>query len=163
MDLVATQVMRRSVQTVPANLPLPDLERAFVESGVTGFPVVDGEQLVGVVSRSDIVRQLDLEHETAERTSDFYCDAAGFHELPAGTAEAISGRVGERMEHLTVAEVMHRQLFAVGPDQPLRSIAERMVDHHIHRVLVTHEGRLLGVITTTDFVRLYAEGRLKPV
>ena len=36
-----------------------------------------------------------------------------------------------------------------------------MVDNNIHRVLVTQEGKLLGLISTTDFVRLYAEGRIK--
>jgi CBS domain-containing protein len=66
------------------------------------------------------------------------------------------------MEHLTVGDVMHRQLFAVSPDQPLRAVAETMVDNGIHRVLVTREGRLLGVISTSDFVRLYAQGRIKP-
>lgn len=58
MDLVATELMRRDVQTASASMSLPELERAFVESGVSGFPVVDGEQVVGVVSRSDIVVRL---------------------------------------------------------------------------------------------------------
>ena len=161
MDMVATEIMRRSIQTVPTTMALPELERAFVQAKVSGFPVVDGDQLVGVVSRSDIVRQLDLEHQTAQRTSDFYFDAGGFHELSLATNVEIADRVGERIEQLTVGEVMHRQLFAVPPDQPLRAIAETMVDNNIHRVLVTQEGKLLGLISTTDFVRLYAEGRIK--
>ena len=142
-------------------MALPELERAFVRAKVSGFPVVDGDQVVGVVSRSDIVHQLDLEHQTAQRTSDYYCDTGGFHELPVATNVEIAGRVGERMEQLTVGDVMHRQVFAVPPDQSLRAIAETMVDNNIHRVLVTQEGRLLGLISTTDFVRLYAEGRIK--
>jgi len=162
MDLVATELMRHDVQTVPASMPLPDLERAFVDSGVSGFPVVDGDQVVGVVSRSDIVRQLDLERQTAQRTSDFYRDDTGFHEIPLETIAQLAGRIGERMEQLTVRDVMHRQLFAVSPEQPLRAIAENMVDNSIHRVLVTREGKLQGIISTTDFVRLYAQGRLKP-
>lgn len=161
MDMVATEIMRRSIQTVPTTMALPELERAFVQAKVSGFPVVDGDQVVGVVSRSDIIRQLDLEHETAQRTSDFYFDAGGFHEIPLATSVEVADRVGERMEHLAVRDVMHRQVFAVPPDQTLRAIAETMVDNNIHRVLVTQEGRLLGLISTTDFVRLYAEGRIK--
>lgn len=162
MDLIATEVMRQHVQTVPASMPLPDLERAFVEVGVSGFAVVEGDQVVGVVSRTDIVRQLDLERQTAQRTSDFYRDGTGFHEPPLETSAQRAGRIGERMEQLTVRDVMHHQLFAVSPEQPLRAIAETMVDNDIHRVLVTREGKLQGVISTTDFVRLYAQGRLKP-
>jgi CBS domain-containing protein len=161
MDLTAQEVMRRNLQTVPVSLALPDLERAFADAGVSGFPVVDGDKLVGVVSRSDIIRHLNAEQEAAARTSDFYRDAAGFHEIPLETSEQVSERIGERMRHLTVADVMHRQLHAVAADQTLRAIAETMLDNDIHRVLVTHQGRLLGLISTTDFVRLYAQGRIK--
>src|SRR5262245_62855532 len=128
MDVTATEIMRRNAQTVPPTLPLPELERAFLQAGVWGFPVVDGEQVVGVVSRSDIVRQLSLERETAQRTSDFYRDAAGFHEAPLGSPEQIASRVGERMEHLTVRDVMHEQIVSVPPEQTLRAVAEIMVD-----------------------------------
>jgi CBS domain-containing protein len=162
MDMIATEVMRRWVRTVDASMPLPDLEHAFVQSGVSGFPVIDGDQVIGVVSRSDIVRQLDLEHQTAKRTSDFYRDADGLHEVPLKTSSQVADRVGERMEQLAVGDVMHRQLVAVPPDQPLRAIAQTLVDNAIHRVLVTQEGRLLGVISTSDFVRLCAQGRIKP-
>jgi hypothetical protein len=39
MDLTAAEVMRRSVTSVPSTLPLPELERAFIELRVSGFPV----------------------------------------------------------------------------------------------------------------------------
>jgi CBS domain-containing protein len=162
MDLVAAEVMRRAVKTVPASMPLPELERHFMESGVSGFPVVEGDQLAGVVSRSDVVRQLAEERQTAQRTSDFYRDGNEFREIRLETAVQLGDRVGERMEQLTVADVMQRRLFAVSPDQPLRAIAETMVDNDIHRVLVTQEGRLVGIISASDFARLYAQGRLKP-
>ena len=162
MDIIATEIMRRNVETVPTGMQLPDLERAFLKASVSGFPVVDGDQVVGVVSRSDVVRQLNVEQETASRTSDFYLDASGFHEIPLTTSEQMAGRIGERMQQLTVRDIMHRQLFAVSPDQTLRAIAETMVDKDIHRVLVTQEGRLLGLISTSDFVRLYAQGRIRP-
>ena len=162
MDMIASEVMRRCVQTVSPRMSLPELERAFVRAGVWGFPVVEGDELVGVVSRSDIVEQLDVEHQTAQRTSDFYRDANGFHEVPLTAGAQVADRVGERMEEMTVGDLMHRRLFVVTPQQPLRTVAMTMVENEIHRVLVTHEGRLLGVISTSDFVRLYAQGRLRP-
>ena len=163
MDLTAGQVMRRSITTVAKTLPLPSLEQAFVNSGVSGFPVVDGDELVGVVSRSDVVRQLSSEQELAAHTSDFYRDADGFHEIPILSGAQVYERIGQRMQELTVADVMHQQLHTVGVDQPLRAVADKMVDNDIHRILVTREGRLLGLISAMDFARLYAQGRLKPV
>ena len=41
MDMTATEIMRRGVQTVAASMPLPTLEHAFVQAGVSGFPVID--------------------------------------------------------------------------------------------------------------------------
>lgn len=162
MDLTASQVMRRTVTTVPKTLPLPALERAFLMSGISGFPVIAGDELVGVVSRSDVIRQLQAEQVLAEGTSDFYRDADGFHEIPVQNGAQVSERIGQRMQSLTVADVMHSRLFAVGADQTLRVVAQTMADNNIHRVLVTREGRLLGLITSMDLVRLYADGRLRP-
>lgn len=162
MDLTASDVMRRSVTSVPSTMPLPELERAFVERRVSGFPVVDDSKLVGVVSRSDVIRQLNAEQEIAARISDFYLDSEGFHEIPVQSASQVPERVGQRMLQLKVADVMHKQLYSVGTEQTLRAVAETMVDNGIHRVLVTNQGRLLGMITTMDFARLYAQGRIKP-
>jgi CBS domain-containing protein len=66
------------------------------------------------------------------------------------------------MAQLTVRDVMHPAVIAVPPDQPLRAIAQTLTDQHVHRVLVTREGRLVGIVSTTDIVRLVANGRLKP-
>ena len=161
MDLLIKQFMKRSVRTVPSDLTLPELEKAFVKESVSGFPVVDDGELVGVVSRSDVVRQLFWEHRAAETTSDFYFDADGFHEVPLVTFEQIADRVGERIEQLRVKDVMSCNLVKVSPEQPLRMVAQALTDNHIHRVLVTENDQLVGLVTTLDLARLIANGRVK--
>lgn len=162
MDLIASEVMHRSVKTVPAQLSLLELDRRLVEASVSGFAVVDEDRLVGVVSRADILRALDVERIAAHATSDFYRDSQGFHEVPLQTLAETAARIGERLEQLTVRDVMHRDLVAVSPDQSLRTVAEMMMDRDVHRVLVTRDGRLLGLISSSDFARLYATGRIVP-
>jgi len=161
MELIASEVMHRSVQTITSSTPLSELERKFVEAGVTGFPVVDDEQVVGVVSRADVLRAMAVERHAAQHTSDFYRDQSGFHEIPLETMSQLAARLGERLEQLTVRDVMQQELVAVAPHQSLRAVAEILVDRDIHRVLVLREGKVLGVISTTDFARLYAQGRIK--
>ena len=163
MELVAGEVMQRNLRTVSPDIGLPELEREFIAHGVGGFPVLEQGQLVGIVSRSDVIRQLTIEHHSAEVTSDFYRDETGFHEVPLETLAQLNARVGERIEQLRVRDVMSCRLFKVGLDQPLRFVAQTLVENQIHRVLVTDEGRLMGLVSTLDIVRLVAHGRLKLV
>ncbi|HUP08883.1 MAG TPA: CBS domain-containing protein [Caldimonas sp.] len=46
----------------------------------------------------------------------------------------------------------------VSPDTPARTVAQRMVETAIHHVVVTDEGRIVGVVSALDFVRAYAGG-----
>ena len=161
MDLLVKQFMQRNVRTIAPQVTLPELERAFFDVKVSGFPVVDKGELVGIVSRSDVVRQLFHEHQLAVSTSDYYFDEKGFHEEPPVTFEQIADRVGERIERLCVADVMSDQLVKVSAEQTLRHVAQVLVDNGLHRVLVTDEDRLIGVVTTTDLARLIANGRVR--
>ena len=45
---------------------------------------------------------------------------------------------------------------------PLQEVARCLVGHRIHRLPVVDAGRLVGILTSLDLVRLFAEGRAKP-
>jgi len=163
MNLTARDIMRTSVHVVDPDLPLRDLDREFIDKKVSGFPVVLRDKLVGIVSRSDIVRQLYVEQSLAEMVSDYYREGQGFPDEPGLTARVVADQVGERFEQLRVKDVMIRELLTVSPQQSLRSVAQMLFGHHIHRVLVTEDERLVGIITAMDLVRLIAEGTLQPL
>jgi CBS domain-containing protein len=153
-------LMHARIHTVSPDLPLAELEQEFLDKGVGGFPVVDADELVGVVSRSDVVRQLDVERQLAERTSDFYWDQTGFHEEPAESIDQITSRVGQRIEDLHVRDLMSTHLVVVSVDDSLTVLAQKFLEHHIHRVLVVDNGRLAGIVSTLDLVKLFAEKRV---
>ena len=93
-ELTAADVMQAAVRTVPSAMSLPELEAEFIAASITGFPVVDDGKLVGVVSRSDVVRQICSEREITEKISDFYFDASGFHEQRTESFKEIADRIG---------------------------------------------------------------------
>ena len=71
--MVATRdVMTRDVLTVRPDMTLTELDEHLVEANVSGAPVVEDGQLVGIVSQTDIVRVLYAEQVEARRVSDFY-------------------------------------------------------------------------------------------
>ncbi len=53
-DLTADQVMQRRVETLSSQIPLREAMEAFSRSHHRGFPVVDQEKLVGIVTQGDL-------------------------------------------------------------------------------------------------------------
>jgi CBS domain-containing protein len=160
-NLTVRDLMQLRVHAVQPQMTLEELERQFIDKSVSGFPVVENENLVGVVSRSDIVRQLAVERNLAETTSDFYWDRAGFHEERAETIEQVASRLGQRIEDLRVEDLMSRHLVVVAADDSIEIAAQKLLDHHIHRMPVVEQGRLVGLVSTLDFVRLFADKRVR--
>jgi CBS domain-containing protein len=54
----AEQIMTRNVITFSTETPLPRVLQTLVDFRVKSFPVVDGDELVGIIAREDIVRAL---------------------------------------------------------------------------------------------------------
>jgi len=164
MKLLARDVMKRDVGIVDAGASLVELERAFEEAGVSGFPVVQHGRVVGIVSRSDVVHQLAGKAGEEPRLSTFYADLAGFEaeQLRESFADA-AARGGQAADELCVADLMTESVITVAPDAPLDDVARVLVTHEIHRVLVTDERTLVGIVSSLDLVRLVAQEKLVPV
>jgi len=161
MTIRVRDVMETTVQTVGPGMSVTELERSLIEHHVSGFPVVDGGVLVGVVSRSDIVRTLNVERAYEEQVSDYYKQFSPGNEATLLDEVTRSGaRVGARMEGLCVGDAMVKSVLTAGPDQDITDVAKLLVEHGIHRLPVTEDGVLVGIITSLDLVRVIGEGRL---
>lgn len=57
----------------------------------------------------------------------------------------------------TVAEIMSRGVLSVGEDATTDQVAGIMGLHGIRRVPVVHDGRLVGIVSRTDLLRLFVE------
>ena len=155
-------IMIREVRTVKPRQTLVELETVLQEANVSGLPVVEEARLVGMASRSDIVRQLLLERDLA--MSDVGLIARGFHheEVPADIAIDLGDIVGERLERIRVRDVMNRKVESVSPELPIREAAELIVRRKIHRLPVVDQGRLVGLVSVMDLARLIADGVYVP-
>jgi len=159
MGLTARDIMQVDVRSVPSSIKLSELESDFAHSKVGGFPVVDEGRLVGVVSRIDIVRRFAEERNVEQALSDYYRDYEASETLRSEAA-TISAKVGQRVDQLSVADVMAPTPIVADPGASVAEVARLLVEHRIHRVPVVEAGHLVGLITTTDLVRLIAEQRL---
>ncbi len=157
MGVTVAEVMTRDVATLSPEMTLREMDRIFVERQVSGAPVVEGERLVGIVSQADVVRILYDEQNKAQQVSDFYGSPFPI-DIPALDQLAKDSRkIADHLTKGTVGELMIPYPLTVSPSDDLESVARLMISEKIHRVLVTEEERLVGIVSSLDIVRLVAE------
>jgi CBS domain-containing protein len=148
--------MRRDLVTAEPGQSLTELRHLLIESHVSGVPVVDGGRLVGVVSRSDLVRVEELvealddevaEGEWHERQTD------GFNHA---RREPFVG-FRRRLSQLKVKDAMRAQVLTCSPDTPIPEVAAEMVRHHVHRIVVVDGEKPIGIVSTLDITALVAK------
>ncbi|HEU4699942.1 MAG TPA: CBS domain-containing protein [Gemmatimonadales bacterium] len=63
-------------------------------------------------------------------------------------------------ERTLVAEIMTREPLTIEPEAEAREAAQQMLYADVHRLFVTSQGKLVGVISQSDLVRALAHGRV---
>ncbi|MFB6231743.1 MAG: CBS domain-containing protein [Salinibacter sp.] len=153
----AKDLMTTDVRTVEADWPIDHVAQFLTDHGISGAPVVDDGQLVGVISLTDIARYNGTAGDPAssEEPASFYRT-----ELEARYAEEdlealrVSQNTGATAEH-----VMTPQVYDVSEHTSIQQVAQVMHRSGIRRVFVTQSDQVLGVITAMDMLRVVAEDR----
>ena len=71
MSRIVRDIMEKDVRSVTPETSLVDLERRLLQARVGALPVVERTgELVGIASRSDVVRQLSVEQSLGEAMAD---------------------------------------------------------------------------------------------
>jgi CBS domain-containing protein len=77
--------------------------------------------------------------------------------LPSPATSLSVWEVNYLLARLTVGEIMSAPVIVVDPDRPAAEAARIIIDHKIGALPVVDEGRLVGIVTESDFVRAMAE------
>ncbi len=160
MALAARDVMQAEVRTVRPDMPLVELEEVLLRHHIGGAPVVQEGAVVGIVSRSDLVKHLQVEQSQAEALSAYYLDPWDADRITERDRERVADAVASRWQDARVEDVMSRDLIQVAPDASLDRVARLLLERRVHRVLVMDGTRLAGILSATDLIRLVAERRL---
>lgn len=131
--LLVADVMTIDPIVVGEDAPLEEAARLIRAYSVSGLPVVDGGgTLVGVISQTDLVSFQDAAIGRLLRT-----EASG----------------------LRVGELMSSPAITIPMTGTLREAARLMRDRKVHRLVALDDtGRPVGVVSSSDFVALYADG-----
>lgn len=125
---------------VPPNLRLEELADLFMERKVSGFPVVEpaNGELLGLVSQRDLLASV------AEGPGN------GFYH---GVYEEFSSQFGV-LPGGCVEDIMTPFVYFATPETDIREVIELMLNKSIHRVVVTENRKLKGLVTTSQLLRV---------
>ena len=115
--------MSRGVVTAMAHEPIQKVYTLIMESGFTAFPVVSKKQLVGIISRHDL--------------------------LAAGRVR----KALDSPTRVEVEAVMTKEVIIVTPDTTTAAAANLLVKHDISRMPVVEGGRIVGIIDRHDVLK----------
>jgi CBS domain-containing protein len=127
----ASDVMTTHVATLSAGERLDLAEDIMHVGRIRHMPVVEGKQLVGVISVRDL--------------------------LAASLSQAMEFEPAHRrafLRSVSADEVMTRDPLTASPETPIVTVAERMCEQKIGCLpIVDGDGNLVGIVTETDLVR----------
>lgn len=133
-------IMSRDVRTVKRNDQLAVADSLLKQERIRHLPVIDEDgEVCAVVSQRDLFRGALLR-------------SLGYG---ARAEDAM-------LRQVVVKEAMSAEIHTTTPDAPLAEAARRMIERRVGCLPVIDAGKLVGMVTETDFVRLIAEGKVSP-
>ena len=138
----AIDIMTPKVVSVGPDAEVRDIAQLLLKHRISAVPVVDDEhRVVGIVSEGDLMRRVkdDSEHGHSWRLTLF---SGG---KDAGDYVKSHGRKAH--------EVMTPNPLTVEENTPLHTIARLLEKHHIKRVPVVREGRLVGIVSRANLLQ----------
>lgn len=126
------EIMTTEVATLDYDAKLLDAALQMRSSGFRHLPVVKDGRLAGVISDRDVQRA-----------------------SPSIFSDITPEEYNRLFETTPIAKVMAREPVTVGPDTPVREVVRLMHENKFGSVpVVDKEGKLVGIVTTTDLLRV---------
>ncbi len=130
-------IMTKNIQVVKLEDKLTDVRDLARKYSIRHIPVVQGNQLVGIISKTDLNRLT-------------------FSSLFAGQDEADEAV----FDMLTISQVMSHKPRVVKASDSIKEIAEILSKEEFHALPVVDDqddAKLVGIVTTTDVIQYMLE------
>lgn len=145
----AADIMTTRVVSADPDTPVTEIAKMLLENRISAVPVLDGDRRVlGIVSEGDLMRR--SESETEARHS-WWLEAFVSKQEKAAEYIKTHGRKAK--------EVMSKSVVTAREDTPLQDVARLLETHHIKRIPIVRDGRLVGIISRANLLHgLVASG-----
>ena len=148
-NTLVSEIMTEKVQTISFNDTVASALRIMVDGQHTMLPVIDRDRhCVGMLSRSDLTEMLIEEDQELSRLLD----------SEIGSYASKSSTVVDTSAEKLVRELMTHEIVKVQQDSTIGEACQKMIDHQIHHLpVVDDEGRLEGIVSTFDVIKLLVD------
>jgi len=118
-DVTVGSMMSSPVTTVSPTMPVSQVISMMYSSKHLGFPVIERDTLVGMITLADVNRTSTIDREAMQ-----------------------------------VRDIMTRDLITLPPDAPVIDALRIMSARDIGRIPVVADGKILGIVTRTDILKV---------
>lgn len=152
MTIYARDIMTPHVKSVPETWTMQQFARFCSENEISGSPVIDSSgEIVGIATLKDV--------------ADFHFNATSsdyentMTEDEQKEARRLRMFIFEEMQKMPVEvrDIMSPIVFSVEENTLIQEVASQMMAEHLHRIFVTSDGKVSGIITTYDLLKLIVD------
>ena len=156
-QMVTKDIMTPKPITVKEHQPLYEVIDILRRNMISGAPVLDAAgDMTGMITLRDIAFN-GLWGVSADGPDE---DKVGYFVQGNKTpfnAEDWKGLNLELYTDVTVEQIMTPVIFRVDHMTPVKEVAETMLRGKIHRLVVTENNRPVGIVTTTDLLKVICD------
>tara|TARA_Y100001933_G_scaffold123709_5_gene123548 strand:- start:14900 stop:15289 length:390 start_codon:yes stop_codon:yes gene_type:complete len=122
--------MTKNVITLSVKDNLVTAEELFKKHRIRHIPVVSGDEVIGILSYTDLMRIS-------------FADAIDEHEQEVDTMV---------YNMFTIEQVMAKNVISVTSGTTIQDTAKFLAERDFHALPVIDDGKLVGIVTTTDLI-----------
>lgn len=131
---LVSHIMTDNVITVSRENSLRDVNKILHDQKIRHVPVVENSKLIGIISRTDIMR------------------------LSFGNLFDNQKNADEAMfDMLKIEQVMAANPVTVSSHMTIKHAAQMLTEKEFHALPVVDDGNLKGIVTTTDIIKYLLE------
>ncbi|MGA9269412.1 MAG: CBS domain-containing protein [Lutimonas sp.] len=129
-----SSIMTRELITLNLKDSLYSAEKRMKVNHIRHMPVVEGDELIGLVSLSDLQRVSFIDAYSKEGTED----------TPV-------------YNMLSIRDLMIKNPLTASPKTTILEVSKLLASKEFHSLPVVDDGKLVGIITTTDLLHYFIE------
>jgi CBS domain-containing protein len=149
MTLTAADLMTEQVVTAQVDDPVAKIARLLSDNEISALPICDRQGgVVGMLSEGDLIRPYGKERASKR--------AWWLNLLAEGTDLAPSFVECLKVENQLARDLMVTPVITASPETTVPELADLLGRHHIKRLPILRDGKLVGIVSRADVVRAIA-------